>query len=143
MPSKNIVIGQKIDPKKAARARELRGQMTQAERCLWEYLRGNRLSGWHFRLQQLIAGFIVDFYCHAANLAVELDGAVHETQTDYDAERDRALAENGVRVLRIQNQELVQDSKNILAMILQACENPTGTISSPSLPASGREGDRG
>jgi very-short-patch-repair endonuclease len=51
MPPKNIVIGQKIDPNKAARARELRHNMTDAERVLWQHLRANQLGGWHFRRQ--------------------------------------------------------------------------------------------
>ncbi len=100
MTPKNIVIGQKVDPKKAARARELRHNMTDAERLLWQHLRANQLGGWHFRRQQVIAGYIVDFYCHAAGLAVELDGAVHESRADYDAERDQILTQHGLRVLR-------------------------------------------
>lgn len=65
MTPKNIVIGQKINPEKAVRAKELRRNMTEAEKILWERLRANRLSGWHFRRQQVIRGFIVDLYCHA------------------------------------------------------------------------------
>ena len=74
MPPKNIVIGQKVSPEKVARAEELRQDMTPTEKILWAQLRTNRLDGLHFRRQQVIAGFIVDFYCHAAGLAVELDG---------------------------------------------------------------------
>ena len=122
MPAQNIVIGQKISSDKAARARELRRNQTPTERLLWERLRANRLSGWHFRRQQVVAGFIVDFYCHAASLAVELDGAIHETQVDYDVERDRVLAGLGVRVLRIQNQSVCDNLKTTLEMILKACE---------------------
>jgi len=88
MPPKNVVIGQKIYPQKALRARELRQSMTEAEKLLWQHLRVNRLNGWHFRRQQLIAGFIVDFYCHAAGLVVEVDGSVHDNQIDIDLERD-------------------------------------------------------
>lgn len=86
MPPKNIVIGQKVDPEKAARAKELRREMTAAEKILWGYLRANRLDGFHFRRQQVIAGFIVDFYCHPAGLAIELDGPVHANQVEYDRE---------------------------------------------------------
>lgn len=49
MTPKNIIIGQKVDPKKAVRARELRHNMTNAERVLWQHLRANQLGGWHFR----------------------------------------------------------------------------------------------
>lgn len=122
MPPKNIIIGQKIDPEKAARAKEFRRNMTEAEQLLWQRLRANRLGGWHFRRQQVIGGFIVDFYCHSAGLAIELDGPVHEYQADYDMERDRALQECGVRVLRIQNQEVFENLEVILQTINHACQ---------------------
>jgi very-short-patch-repair endonuclease len=121
MSPKNIVIGQKVDPQKTARARELRQTMTEAEKILWERLRGNRLGGLHFRRQQVIAGYIVDFYCHAAGLAVEVDGPVHEVQAEYDADRDQVLAENEVRVLRVMNQEIIENPGSVLEAILRAC----------------------
>ena len=51
--------------------------MTPAEKILWQELRANKL-GVHFRRQQAIAGFIVDFYCHKAGLVVEVDGDIHD-----------------------------------------------------------------
>ncbi len=57
---------------RGARARELRREMTPAEKVLWQELRGNKL-GLHFRRQQIIAGFIADFYCYAASLIIEVD----------------------------------------------------------------------
>ena len=59
MTVKNIIPGQKIDPDKLQRARQLRHEMTPAERMLWQALRGNKLDGFHFRRQQVIVGFIV------------------------------------------------------------------------------------
>src|SRR5258707_1243130 len=53
-------------------------KMTPAERRLWKALRRNALDGLHFRRQQVIEGYIADFYCDAAKLAIELDGAVHQ-----------------------------------------------------------------
>ncbi len=53
--------------------------MTSAEKLLWQELRANKL-GVHFRRQQVIAGFIVDFYCHKADLIVEVDGETHDPQ---------------------------------------------------------------
>jgi len=61
MNKKNIITGQKVSPEKLERAKELRREMTPAERRLWQRLRANRLDGWHFRRQQVIDGFIVDF----------------------------------------------------------------------------------
>ena len=58
--------------------------MTPAEKILWNELRANKL-GVHFRRQQVIAGFIVDFYCHKAGLVVEVDGDIHDLQKEEDA----------------------------------------------------------
>jgi len=73
--------------------------MTPAEKILWQELRGNKL-GVHFRRQQVIAGFIVEFYCHNAGLVVEVDGDIHDLQQEEDARRERVLSEVGLRVVR-------------------------------------------
>jgi very-short-patch-repair endonuclease len=87
----NIVIGQKVTRIKIQRAKELRREMTQEEKILWQHLRANRLNGLHFRRQQIIDGFIADFYCHATRLVIEVDGEIHQQQAEYDAERDQVL----------------------------------------------------
>ena len=69
-------------------ARQLRQEMTPAEAILWKHLRTDQLGGLHFRRQQVLDGYIVDFYCHAAQLVIEVDGEVHASQHEYDAERD-------------------------------------------------------
>ena len=81
--------------------------MTPAERRLWAALRRNAVDGFHFRRQQVIAGYIVDFYCDSAKLAVELDGAAHQDQEKYDQKRDEAISRLGVRVLRISNEAIL------------------------------------
>lgn len=116
------VTGQVTAPEKKRQARELRTDMTPEERTLWEHLRGRRLSGLKFRRQQVMAGFIVDFYCDACRLAVELDGDIHANQHDYDAERDAILTAHGITVLRIPNQEVHDQLQSVLARILAACE---------------------
>ena len=125
MPIRNIVIGQKVDPAKVQRAKELRRQMTEEEKALWQQLRANRLNGFHFRRQQIIDGFIVDFYCHAVGLVVEVDGEVHQQQAKYDAERDGHLSARGLRVLRVRNQEVREDLPGVLARITAACRHET------------------
>jgi very-short-patch-repair endonuclease len=80
MHVQNIIPGQKINPEKLERARELRREITSAEKMLWLELRENKL-GAHFRRQQIIAGFIVDFYCHSASLAIEVDGGIHDEKS--------------------------------------------------------------
>ncbi len=122
---RNVVVGQKVDGTKAQRAKDLRRQMTAAERLLWQHLRANRLAGLHFRRQQLIDGFIVDFYCHAARLIVEVDGGVHDKQAAYDAERDRLLAARGLLVLRVSNREVMQNPVDVLLRIAGLAEGRT------------------
>lgn len=121
----NIVIGQKVTPVKVQRAKELRREMTQEEKILWQHLRANRLNGLHFRRQQIIDGFIADFYCHAARLVIEVDGKIHQQQAEYDAERDRILVVRGLRLLRIQNEEVRQILDRVLARISKACSEET------------------
>jgi len=125
MPARNIVIGQKVDQVKVQRAKELRRQMTREERILWQQLRTNRLQGFHFRRQQVIAGFIADFYCHAAGLVVEMDGGIHQQQAEYDAERDRVLATLGLRILRVRNIEILENLAGVLERIAAACRETT------------------
>jgi very-short-patch-repair endonuclease len=125
VPVRNIVIGQNVDRAKVQRAKELRRQMTGEERILWQQLRTNRLEGFHFRRQQVIDGFIVDFYCHTAGLVVEVDGGVHEGQAEYDEERDRLLSARGLRVLRVKNREVREDLPDVLARIVAACREGT------------------
>jgi very-short-patch-repair endonuclease len=98
--------------------------MTPAERLLWSRLRRSALDGIHFRRQQIIGGFIVDFYCAAANLAIELDGPIHASQVALDFERDRALAELGIRTMRIRNEELAEDFDAVVMKIAAACRRP-------------------
>ena len=119
MPVKNIVIGQRITSKKRQRAKELRQKMTPEEALLWHALRTNKLDGWHFRRQQVIDGFIIDFYCHAASLILEVDGGIHETQKQQDAERDAHLVSRGFRILRVTNDEVNKDIEGVLRKILK------------------------
>ena len=121
MGAKNIIVGQKVDDVKVQRAKELRREQTEEEKLLWQYLRKNRLGGFHFRRQQVIQGFIVDFYCHKAGLVVEVDGGVHEDQIEYDQERDKVLEGGDLRILRVKNEEIQNNLQEVLARIEAAC----------------------
>ncbi|MEJ6790744.1 endonuclease domain-containing protein [Brevundimonas sp. BR2-1] len=85
------------------RARELRRRMTPPEARLWVCLRGKRLAGLKFRRQHPIGPYVLDFYCAAAKLAVEVDGQSHERpeQIAHDRRRTAWLREQGVRVVRL------------------------------------------
>lgn len=124
MPVKNpsttlrtgIIPGQRVTKEKLERARELRRDMTPAEKILWQELRADKL-GAHFRRQQIIAGFIVDFYCHRAALVVEVDGDVHDLQQEEDARREKALSELGLRTIRFRNDEVVRKLSAVVGKI--------------------------
>lgn len=119
MPIKNIVTGQHVTKEKLQRAKELRREMTPAEKILWEELRANKL-GVHFRRQQVIAGFIVDFYCHRAWLVVEVDGDVHDLQKEEDERREKVLREMGLRIVRFGNDEVMRNLSTVVGMIKDA-----------------------
>jgi very-short-patch-repair endonuclease len=110
-----IVKGQKVTEGKVLLARQMREEMTPTEAVLWEHLRGNRLAGLKFRRQQVIDGFIADFYCHAAGLVVEVDGPIHNPA--YDAERDRILGIRQLTVLRITNEQVEAEIEAVLEQI--------------------------
>lgn len=117
MERKNIIVGQKITSEKYQRSKQLRQEMTPEEKILWEQLRRNNLNGLHFRRQQIIDGFIVDFYCHQAQLVIEVDGEIHDLQVESDQERDTILATKGLKILRIKNQEIRHNLQGVLQQI--------------------------
>lgn len=121
MVVRNIVIGQKVSRELQERARELRKHMTPAEKILWEKLRHNRLDGFQFRRQQIINPYILDFYCHAKAPVVEVDGDIHDLQKDYDAERSSHLTACGFRMLRVRNDDVMQNLIVVVQKIREAC----------------------
>lgn len=101
------------------RAREMRRALTQPERALWALLRRNDL-GLHFRRQHPIGPYILDFYCAAASLAVEVDGPVHDDQQVRDERRTAWLAKEGVRVIRFSAADVETKAAAVLAAIARA-----------------------
>lgn len=99
--------------------------MTPAEQLLWARLRNQQLADLKFRRQHPIGRFIVDFYCHAQRLIVEIDGPVHFLQKDQDLARTQYLQARGYRVLRFQNQEVLQDMRCVLQSIQAVCQRAT------------------
>src|SRR5262245_32354367 len=124
MPVKNpstmlrtgIIPGQRVTKEKLERAKELRREMTPAEKLLWQQVRAKKL-GIRFRRQQIIQGFIVDFYCHKAALVVEVDGDIHDLQQEEDARRQKVLREIGLRVARFRNDEILRNLSVVVGEI--------------------------
>lgn len=107
-------------------ARNLRRRMTEEEKILWQCLRANRLQGLHFRRQQIIGKYVVDFYCHAASLVIEIDGEIHAHQAERDEERESHLTGLGLIVLRFKNEEIRHNLQGVLKKIGETCRARTG-----------------
>jgi very-short-patch-repair endonuclease len=123
------------------RARELRRQMSLPEVVLWQALRNVRLAGLRFRRQHPIGPYILDFYCPAARLALEVDGFAHDSIAEaYRDERRQAwLAQQGVRVLRIRASDVLRDERLegvLLDIERVAAEAPSDSLRSPPPPPS-------
>jgi very-short-patch-repair endonuclease/predicted RNA methylase len=96
--------------------KQLRSNLTPAEAKLWSLLKGKQLEGRKFRRQFSVANYILDFYCPAEKLAVELDGQPHfeAAQADYDYERDLFLNHVGIKVLRFENKWIWDNPEGVL-----------------------------
>jgi very-short-patch-repair endonuclease len=122
----NIIQGQKVSRDKLILAKTLRHQQTEAEAKLWRYLRRNKVSNLHFRRQQIIDGYVVDFYCHRIGLVIEIDGEIHISQREYDAERQAILESRGLHFLRFTNDVVLNETQWVLNTIKQVCNELTG-----------------
>ena len=99
--------------------KELRDSLTPAEAKLWTYLQNSKLDGRKFRRQHSVESYILDFYCPAEKLAVELDGEVHniQRQSERDHERDLFLLYYGIKVLRFENRIVFENPNYLLNSI--------------------------
>lgn len=104
-------------------SRDLRNNMTDAEKLLWSRLRNKQILGLQFYRQKPILNYIVDFYCPAANLVIEYDGSQHftEDRLETDRIRDEALAQLGLKVLRFDNGQVMGRIDDVVETIYQCC----------------------
>ncbi|MCW4455630.1 endonuclease domain-containing protein [Flavobacterium sp. MXW15] len=100
------------------RARELRARSTDAERKLWDMLRGGQLDGLKFRRQHPIPPYTVDFFCASLGLVIELDGSQHTEESD--RARTRYLQSKGLTVLRFWDSEVLTQTEAVAEAILKA-----------------------
>jgi len=130
--------------KTVARSKQLRRTMTLPEILLWGEMR-KRPGGFKFRHQHAAGPYVLDFYCAAAGLAIEVDGKAHDmgTNPERDARRDDWLAAQGILTLRILAEEILKDVEPAIRMIEQECaaRSPsTGFAGPPPLQMQGRIG---
>ena len=108
-------------------ARRLRRAMTPPEVALWQHLRGSP-SGIRFRRQYAVGPYVADFYCPAAKLVIEVDGAIHDGEATQakDKARDAWLRSEGFEVIRITGGNVLKDSAVVADAIVQLCSKASG-----------------
>jgi very-short-patch-repair endonuclease len=106
------------------RARAMRNNPTDAEKKMWDVLRQGNLKSFRFHRQKPLGNYIVDFYCTALLLVIELDGSGHadEDQHEYDVERTAFLNGYGITVLRFWNDEVLSSSDGVYERVLEWIE---------------------
>ena len=107
-------------------ARRLRQKSTTAERRLWKQLRRNHLAGFGFRRQQPIGPYVVDFFCPSARLIIQLHGPIHKLfgAAELDAIRMEWLQARGYRILRFENDRVLEDIELVLEAVSRAVAAP-------------------
>jgi len=102
------------NPKLRKYARELRKKGTLAEVILWKYIQRKAIKGYEFHRQVPIDNYIVDFYCHELQLAIEIDGISHDGKFEYDQKRQKRLEELGVKVIRFPDEDVRNETNSVL-----------------------------
>lgn len=120
------------------RARAMRNNPAEPEKRLWRNLSGSQLAGWKFRRQEVIGRTIVDFYCPAARLVVEVDGDTHADPVR-EARRDAYLGQLGLTVLHVGNPEVMGNMEGVLQIIGAALGMSDSPHPNPSPEGEGLE----
>ena len=109
----------RYNPKLKTPARSLRTGMTPAEHVIWHRIRRKQIQDVQFYRQKPLLSFVVDFYCPAAKLVIEIDGGQHfeEEHRAKDQARDAALAGLGLYVLRFDNRQVLLETDAVLEVI--------------------------
>ena len=103
-----------------SKAQKLRKNLTEAERKLWRYLRLRQLGGHKFRRQHPLGSYIVDFVCLGKRVVIEVDGGQHQEQVMYDQQRTAWLEQQGFRILRSWDNEVMQNIEAVKEAVWRA-----------------------
>jgi very-short-patch-repair endonuclease len=119
-----VVFLQKVNNYKLSQARALRKNMTPEERMFWERVRANRFMGLQFRRQQIVEGFIVDFYCNKARCVVEIDGGIHNNpkQKAIDQHRKAVFKSRGLTEIRFTNKQIQENISGVFEQLRKMIE---------------------
>ena len=104
------------------KARSFRKNMTVAENRMWYFLRDRRLNGYKFVREQIIGNYIADFVCRQKKLIIEVDGSQHLEAIEYDNLRTKYLMQQGYKVFRVWNNEVIENVEAALEAILDLLE---------------------
>ena len=112
-----VIRNQKINPKKLELARHFRKNPTESEDIVWQLLRNRQIKNLKWRRQQVIDGFIADFYCAELNVVLEIDGSVHEKEEvkEYDEYRTSVFESKGIRTFRLKNEDC--DKQHLIELV--------------------------
>ena len=113
------------DKNLVSRARELRKEITEAEKIFWEkVLKNKNLVNFKFTRQKPLDHFIVDFYCASLGLAIEIDGEIHNFQKIRDKERDSVLKQKfGLKIIRYKNEEVLESTERVMKDLIRRINN--------------------
>jgi very-short-patch-repair endonuclease len=133
--------------------KKLRNSLTPAEAKLWTLLKNSRLENRKFRRQHSVGPYVLDFYCPAEKLCIELDGEGHynEASFEYDSARTEYLNSLNIRVLRFENKNVFENAEGVLEEIRRnitskpTTPNPSLTKADkpPPAPSLTKEGSKG
>ena len=100
------------DPKLRALSRQLRKKRVRSEVLVWNHLKGRKMLGYQFTRQKPIGHYIVDFYCPALRLIIEIDGESHRERFEEDRDRQKDLEAIGLHLMRFTDRKVKQDMSN-------------------------------
>lgn len=112
--------------------------MTEAERALWKHIRLRQLGGYKFRRQQPLGQYVVDFICFEKRLIIEVDGGQHSEQISYDSKRSQCFENQGYRLLRFWDNEVLKNTEAVVETILKTLELEDNTPHLHPPPQGGR-----
>lgn len=106
----------------------MRRDCTLAEELLWEQLRNRRTGGFKFRRQQVIKGFVADFYCDEAKLVIEVGGSIHDLESPKKKyqHKENVFIARGLFVLRFKNEQVIKDMENVTNEIIRIVRKRLG-----------------
>jgi very-short-patch-repair endonuclease len=124
-------------PEMVAKARRLRGALSDAEQRLWRSLRRDQIGGLSFRRQHAVGPYVLDFYCPAIRFAIEVDGGQHNLAVERkrDQECTEWLERKGIHLIRLWNNDIFGNLDGVLAEIVRVCEALCVRRATPTPPS--------